>query len=226
MWTVFMPPNVTALIQPMDQNAIRLTKLFYRNSLLSSVVQKENINTALKDLTLFNAVQLIAAALEKVSGVVLEKCWKNILINKTTPDDEDDEDNIPLADLQIREDLSLMESTLSFIHTVFPQTNFNTDDFEAWNSVVNVLVEENPSAENELAIEISEEGDTAAVVAVPPIKHTDAIDCFEKCIKWSEENNVEQEKIFLLKSLHQKAQDLKISRPQKQMSITNFFSVE
>ncbi|XP_039958489.1 uncharacterized protein LOC120773572 [Bactrocera tryoni] len=116
------------------------------------------------------------------------------------------------------------------IWTVFmpPNTNFNTDDLEAWNSVDNVLVEENPSAENELAIEISEEeeGDTAVVVAVPPVKHTDASDCFEKCIKWSEENIVEQEKIFLLKSLHQKAQDLKISRPQKQMSITNFFSVE
>lgn len=69
---------------------------------------------------------------------------------------------------------------------------------EAWNSVDNVLVEENQSAENKLAIEISEEeeGDTPAVVAVPPIKHTDAIDCFEKCIKWSEENNVEEEKIF------------------------------
>ncbi|XP_050340268.1 uncharacterized protein LOC126766550 [Bactrocera neohumeralis] len=121
-----------------------------------------------------------------------------------------------------------MESTLSLIHTMFPQANFNTDDLEAWNSVDNVLAEENPSAENELAIEISEEeeGDTAVVVAVPLIKHTDAIDCFEKCIKWSEENIVEQEKIFLLKSLHQKAQDLKISRSQKQMSITNFFSVE
>ncbi|XP_050331341.1 uncharacterized protein LOC126760042 [Bactrocera neohumeralis] len=121
-----------------------------------------------------------------------------------------------------------MESTLSLIHIMFPQTKFNTDDLEAWNRLDNVLVEENPSSENELAIEISEEekGGTAAVVAVPPIKHTDAIDCFEKCIKWSKENNVEQEKIFLLKSLHQKAQDLKISRPQKQMSITNFFSVE
>ncbi|XP_039969975.1 uncharacterized protein LOC120781822 [Bactrocera tryoni] len=140
----------------------------------------------------------------------------------------DDEDNIPLADLRFREDLSVIESTLSLIHTMFPQTNFNTDDLEAWNSVDNVPVEENPSAENELAIEISEEeeGDTAAVVAVPPIKHTDTIDFFEKCIKWSEENNVEQEKKFLLKNLHQKAQDLKISRPLKQMSITNFFSVE
>ncbi|XP_053956284.1 jerky protein homolog-like, partial [Anastrepha ludens] len=32
---MFMPPNVTPLIQPMDRNAIKITKLHYRNSLLA-----------------------------------------------------------------------------------------------------------------------------------------------------------------------------------------------
>ncbi|XP_053954302.1 jerky protein homolog-like [Anastrepha ludens] len=35
--TMFMPPNVTPLIQPMDQNVIRITKLYYRNFLLASI---------------------------------------------------------------------------------------------------------------------------------------------------------------------------------------------
>ncbi|XP_039964089.1 jerky protein homolog-like isoform X1 [Bactrocera tryoni] len=34
---MFMPPNVTPLIQPMDQNAIKITKLHYRDSLLASL---------------------------------------------------------------------------------------------------------------------------------------------------------------------------------------------
>ncbi|XP_053960459.1 jerky protein homolog-like [Anastrepha ludens] len=34
---MFMPPNVTPLIQPMDQNAIKITKLYYRNSILASI---------------------------------------------------------------------------------------------------------------------------------------------------------------------------------------------
>ncbi|XP_053968098.1 jerky protein homolog-like isoform X2 [Anastrepha ludens] len=34
---MFMPQNVTPLIQPMDQNAIKITKLHYRNSLLASI---------------------------------------------------------------------------------------------------------------------------------------------------------------------------------------------
>ncbi|XP_053949255.1 jerky protein homolog-like [Anastrepha ludens] len=34
---MFMSPNCTPLIQPMDQNAIKVTKLHYRNSLLASI---------------------------------------------------------------------------------------------------------------------------------------------------------------------------------------------
>ncbi|XP_039954172.1 jerky protein homolog-like [Bactrocera tryoni] len=50
---MFMPPNVTPLIQPMDQNAIRLTKLFYRNSLLASIVATgTDVIEALRKLTL------------------------------------------------------------------------------------------------------------------------------------------------------------------------------
>ncbi|XP_056636786.1 jerky protein homolog-like [Diorhabda sublineata] len=36
--TLLLPPNCTALMQPMDQNAIRLIKLFYRKSLLAHIL--------------------------------------------------------------------------------------------------------------------------------------------------------------------------------------------
>ena len=42
--TMFLPPNCTSIIQPMDQNAIRLTKLYYKKDLLC-----ELINSAAND---------------------------------------------------------------------------------------------------------------------------------------------------------------------------------
>ncbi|XP_054725487.1 jerky protein homolog-like [Anastrepha obliqua] len=39
---MFFPPNLTPLIQPMDQNAIKITKLYYRNSLLAMVTAKKS----------------------------------------------------------------------------------------------------------------------------------------------------------------------------------------
>jgi hypothetical protein len=41
IFVMYMPPNLTPLIQPMDQNALRLTKLYYRKSLLSHIVSEE-----------------------------------------------------------------------------------------------------------------------------------------------------------------------------------------
>lgn len=55
--TIFLPPNVTALIQPIDQNEIRLTKLYYRTSLLSTIISSNQpVGDLLKSLTLRDAV--------------------------------------------------------------------------------------------------------------------------------------------------------------------------
>lgn len=119
IWVVYMPPNVTPLIQPMDQNAIRLTKLFYRHSLLSKVVSSGNqIQNELKELNLFEAVSLIACAWEKVSPTVLQKCWKNILVDSEEFEDEDD---IPLARLRNQEEVAILTSTLTLVQSSFPE---------------------------------------------------------------------------------------------------------
>lgn len=41
---LFLPPNVTSLIQPMDQNCLLSLKTRYRKELLKKLLLKENIN--------------------------------------------------------------------------------------------------------------------------------------------------------------------------------------
>ena len=102
IWVMYMPPNVTPLIQPMNQNAIRLLKLHYRNSLLSKIVSSnENLETPLKQTTLFEAVSLVALAWEKVSSDSIKKCWKKILVD----DNFEDEDDIPLLVVRDSEEI-------------------------------------------------------------------------------------------------------------------------
>ena len=60
---MFFPPNCTALMQSMDQNAIRILKLNYRKSILVSMLSSsENLMDALKTLSLKNVAFLIANA--------------------------------------------------------------------------------------------------------------------------------------------------------------------
>lgn len=74
IFVMFMPPNVTPLIQPMDQNVLRLTKLYYRNLLLSSIITgDEPVGSALNKLTLSEAMMNLATAWNKLSPQVIKK---------------------------------------------------------------------------------------------------------------------------------------------------------
>ena len=83
IFVIYMPPNVTPLIQPLDQNVLRITKLFYRKCLLSSIVAKgQGIADALKAITLRDAIIQLHMAWEKIEPSVISKCWNNVLGKK------------------------------------------------------------------------------------------------------------------------------------------------
>lgn len=124
IWVMYMPPNVTPLIQPMDQNAIRLTKLFYRNSLLTKIFTSnvKDINQSLKDLTLMDAVELLTDAWAKITTVSLRNCWNKILYRSFF--DYDEEDDIPLDTVRRNEEIVTMRNTLMMINSLFPEVSY------------------------------------------------------------------------------------------------------
>ncbi|XP_017480663.1 PREDICTED: jerky protein homolog-like [Rhagoletis zephyria] len=131
IWVMYFPPNVTPLIQPMDQNAIRLLKLHYRTSLLSMVVTSvESLETCLKQTNLFQAVSLLALAWKKVSQESLKKCWNRIF----NDDEFDEEDDVPLSILQQSEENLATRNSLRLLERVFPNVQFDVNDVTEWNN--------------------------------------------------------------------------------------------
>jgi hypothetical protein len=57
----------------MDQNLLRLTKPYYRNNLLRSILKKDNISEVLKRLTLKEAVLTVSAAWNKLEQPFIKK---------------------------------------------------------------------------------------------------------------------------------------------------------
>lgn len=117
VFAMYMPPNVTPLIQPMDQNAIRITKLYYRSSLLSSIVSSnsQDLSKLLKELTIKDAVVNLALAWNRLEPDTIRKCWVNILNFNRNVDDEELEDDIPLSILQEKYRSELQEPTQEVI---------------------------------------------------------------------------------------------------------------
>lgn len=97
---MFLPPNVTSILQPMDQNVLKLLKLFYRNTLLNEILSNDTSSIAdvLKAVDLRRAITLLCESWHKVKPEVIEKCWNKIL------DVWDREDEIPLSQLVAQSD--------------------------------------------------------------------------------------------------------------------------
>lgn len=125
IWVLYMPPNVTPLIQPMDQNAIRLLKLHYKNSLLTRLFSRpdQNVNAFLKQFNLYEAAITIALAWKSVSESSLAKCWKKILLENCLFDEEDD---LPLASLLRQDEHTLaLRNGVNLLQSIFPNVSKN-----------------------------------------------------------------------------------------------------
>lgn len=119
IFVVYMPPNVTPLIQPMDQNVIRITKLYYKKHLLRRAV----------GLMLKDATSLLMLARQELNPEVIEKCWHPILgdtFNAVESDDE--EENIPLNILREtlrQQDLIEIIEVRDLLQIIIPNVNTN-----------------------------------------------------------------------------------------------------
>lgn len=225
--TIFLPPNCTALLQPMDQNAIRLIKLFYRKSLLAHILasNEENVVKLLKTINLKDAVCLLCNAWEKVSSEVLQKCWYKILahVANNDPDTEYDADDlISLGQLR-RNMLSLTEEITDVADMLNVLTEQNLTNVELCNWLEN---DEDllPLEDMDIADEHHDnENEDPELNTNKTVKNDEAVKSFNVCIKWAEENNISLHDVLVLQRLKETAFIMNYKKV-KQTKITNYFT--
>lgn len=98
----FLPPNVTAILQPLDQGPIKITKLKYRNLLLCKIISElEKFDGTIVDLlekhTIEDAIVLLKKAWEEISSSILVTSWNNVL--QYEDDEFESEDSLTLFEL-------------------------------------------------------------------------------------------------------------------------------
>lgn len=155
---VFLPPNTTSMLQPLDQGIIRSVKIRYRKLLLRHVLSQINSckssEELAKSVSVLDAISWITSALKKVEPGCVLKCFKKagflraseVATDSTTTEKREKE----LADLvasfdsnvsveeyvKIDDDLSIEEENLhvsNFIHrdtTEAPTLSEEDDDDE------------------------------------------------------------------------------------------------
>ncbi|GBO26037.1 Jerky -like [Araneus ventricosus] len=185
---MFLPSNTTALIQPIDQNVIRNTKLGYRKLLLTNIliepVHNENLEKTLKIVNLKDVVFSFANCWASMSILPINNWWRNLLPNFIDSEVEE----IQLASL-----INQLQNTNPMSNTETLQWAADFDDSLARNEI---LIDE------EIIRTVTAEDDADDVVnPVNPFKmsHSEAVAEFSTSLQWSEEQNFEAHEIMLLR---------------------------
>lgn len=116
---ILLPPNVTSILQPMNQSPIETFKRIYRRELLRRLIiadDDQELTEFKKSLNLKDCIYLSAEAWSNVKEVTLKNAW-----NKLWPNDEIESSE------QISEDINLNE-----IVNNIPQLANCTEEVNNW----------------------------------------------------------------------------------------------
>jgi hypothetical protein len=79
IFTMYLPPNVTSLLQPMDQGVIQNFKTHYRATFLQSLITSDcMVIDFQKKFNIKDAIFGIALAWDKVKPTTLQKSWRKL----------------------------------------------------------------------------------------------------------------------------------------------------
>lgn len=179
----FFPPNVTATLQPMYQNPIKLTKLNYRSMLLSQLIAEGgDLKVRLKSFSIRNAIMLLKQAWDDVPERVIKNSWSK-LNNWDSDQYESDDDDVPLAQLlQKDQDCNgALQAAQALLTEIEPTNNISTADIEIWN---NDVLDDDPAHDLNSDDESSGSSEFDDREVLPVVSTSTAIESVNNLIKW------------------------------------------
>lgn len=193
---MFLPPNCTALIQPMDQHIIQFVKQDYKKKLLLTAISKDQpIEKTLKELNMKDSVFSLCQSWNALLPSAITSSWKNLWPEIVTT---------PSTAPQV-------SVTSEVIEQVATETQISSENLEIWyrgmdedESVFHQMSDE--EIVNQVSIPIINEDDDDEVIATTSqVSAKDAISAFELSMQWAEENGASYNELLLLRRLRDKA---------------------
>jgi hypothetical protein len=215
---MFLPPNVTALMQPMDQGVLENFKRHYRRNLLESILERvdggEGLMDCLKAINLKNVVYWAADAWNKVKSSTLQKSWAKIIHQEDLILETKDEEEVPLHEMMRHldgcEDIDQEE--------VEEWVTFDNKEQEELTDVD--LIELINEREHEKSSDTESEGNEEGI----KISHLEAFDALNTALLYVEQQpEATASDILLLTRWRNIASKNRISVKLKQSKVDNYF---
>jgi hypothetical protein len=98
---VFLPPNTTSVLQPLDQGIINNLKVKFRKMLVLKLI--EDLESGTKSINLLDAIHFIHRAWSNVTQQTIRNCYahagrtRSTIVENQDVDDFDFLDNLPFV---------------------------------------------------------------------------------------------------------------------------------
>ena len=148
--TMFLPPNTTAVLQPLDQGLLEAMKRRYKKYLLRHIILENSASSLtvpdiVKGLTTRDVVYWISQAWEEVSPITIKKSWKKLIPAESVDTGENASND---ANENASSDANKGSSSDDFID-LFQELGYSEDN-ESWESPQDWLAEDSTDPSNQI----------------------------------------------------------------------------
>lgn len=215
---VFLPPNTTAVCQPLDQGVIQNFKTHYRATIIKHLLPNMEANNSARDLVksinVLDALYFFKESWNKVTPETIKNCFRKAGFTKEIISSESEsEDDIPLSTLA------------TFIRHIAVSENLEGTEFV--NIDENLLTEsDNIEVQFVEDQNISSSEDDISIITEDPNKissYKEALEQIGRLKKFSEEDYTAFEHIKYLESYYVEQLSKEMEAKLKQKNISDFF---
>lgn len=219
----FLPPNTTAVTQPMDQGVIRSLKAKYRSRLIKLIIKAIDSNKDIPKINVLDAMKLLTLSWEDVTENTVQNCFAKARISNDDQLRAQNDLDDPFIELRSSIEELKERNSEEFLDDISPEEFTNLDDS---------VVATEPVLTDELIIEMVRKGEDEDVESDDDDESANADVSIEKPGTVEVRNAVETLMNFSLFSISDKIRtstieisrltEIELVRNLKQASIKDF----